>query len=57
MIFFFGAFPVPIDKLKIKHTKKLTEIPSQPVLENPPEKASLYALMHLKLTGNLQGFN
>jgi len=54
MFFFFGA--LPIDQLKSKHTKKLNEIPSRHVLENLPEKASIYAFIHLKLTGNLQGF-
>ena len=55
MLFFFGA--LPIDRLKIKHTKKLKEIPSRHVLENLPEKASMYAFIHMKLIGNLQGFN
>ena len=55
MLFFFGA--LPIDQLKIKHTKKLKEIPSRDFLENMPEKASMYAFIHLKLIGNLQGFN
>ena len=54
MLFFFGA--LPIDQLKIKHTKKLKEIPSRHVLENLPEKASMYAFIHLKLNSNLQGF-
>ena len=54
MLFFFGA--LPIDQLKIKHTKKLKEIPSRHVLENLPEKASIHAFIHLKLIGNLQGF-
>ena len=36
MLFFFGA--LPIDQLKIKHTKNLKEIPSRHVLENLPEK-------------------
>ena len=31
MLFFFGA--LPIDTLKIKHTKKLKEIPSRHVLD------------------------
>ena len=53
-VFFFGA--LPIDQLKIKHTKKLKEIPSRHFLENLPEKASMYAFIHLKLIGNLQGF-
>ena len=52
--FLFGA--LPSDKLKIKHTKKLKEIPSGDALENLPEKASMYAFVHLKLIGNLQGF-
>ena len=52
MFFFFGA--LPIDQSKIKHTKKLKEIPSRHVLENLPEKASIYAFIHLKLIGNLQ---
>ena len=47
MLFFFGA--LPIDQLKIKHTKKLKEIPSRHFLENLPEKASMYAFIHLKL--------
>ena len=55
MLFFFGA--LPIDQLKIKHTKKLNENPSRHFLENLPEKASMYAFIHLKLIGNLQGFN
>ena len=42
MLFFFGA--LPIDQLKIKHTKKLKEIPSRHFLENLPEKASIYPL-------------
>ena len=50
MFFFFGA--LPIDQSKIKHTKKLEEIPSRHVLENLPEKASMYAFIHLKLIGN-----
>ena len=37
MFFLFGA--LPIDTLKIKHTKKLKEIPSRDALENLPEKA------------------
>ena len=32
VVFFFGA--LPIDQSKIKHTKKLKEIPSRLVLEN-----------------------
>ena len=55
MLFFFGA--LPIDQMKIKHTKKLKEIPSRYFLENLPEKANKYAFIHLKLIGNLQGFN
>ena len=54
MFFFFGA--LPIDQLKIKHTKKLKEIPSRHFLENFPEEASMYAFIHLKLMSNLQGF-
>ena len=54
MLFFFGA--LPIDQSNIKHTKKLKEIPSRHFLENLPEKASMYAFIHLKLIGNLQGF-
>ena len=54
-VFFFGA--LPIDTLKIKHTKKLKEIPSRHFPENLPGKASMYAFIHLKLIGNLQGFN
>ena len=52
MFFFFGA--LPIDQLKIKHTKKLKS--SRHFLENLPEKASMYAFIHLKLISNLQGF-
>ena len=55
MFFLFGA--LPIDTLKIKHTKKLKEIPSRDALENLPEKACMNAFIHLKLIGNLQGFN
>ena len=55
MFFFFGA--LPIDQSKIKYTKNLKEIPSRHVLENLPEKASIYAFIHLKLIGNLQGYN
>ena len=55
MLFFFGA--LPIDQLKIKHTKKLKETPSRHFLEKLPEKASVYAFIHMKLIGNLQGFN
>ena len=54
MLFFLGA--LPIDQLKIKPTKKLKEIPSRHYLENLPEKARMYAFIHLKLIGNLQGF-
>ena len=54
MLLFFGA--LPIDQLKIKHTKKLKKIPSRHFLEKLPEKASMYAFIHLKLIGNLQGF-
>ena len=54
-VFFFSA--LPIDQSKIKHTKKLKEIPSRHFLENLPEKASMYAFIDLKLIGNLQGFN
>ena len=54
MFFFFGA--LPIDQSKIKLTKKLKEIPSRHFLENLPEKASMYAFIHLKLISNLQGF-
>ena len=50
MFFFFGA--LPIDQSKIKHTKKLKEIPFRDDLE----KNSIYAFIHLKLIGNLQGF-
>ena len=55
MLIFFGALPV--DQLKIKNTKKLKEIPSRHFLENLPEKASIYAFIHLKLIDHLQGFN
>ena len=54
MLFFFGA--LPIDQLNIKHTKKLKKISFRHFLENLPEKASMYAFMHLKLISNLQGF-
>ena len=54
MFFLFGA--LPIDTLRIKHTKKLKEIPSRDALENLPEKACMNAFIHLKLIGNLQGF-
>ena len=54
MFFLFGA--LPIDTLRIKHTKKLKEIPSRDALENLPEKTCMNALIHLKLIGNLQGF-
>ena len=37
VVFFFGA--LPIDQSKIKHTKKLKEIPSRNVLENLLEKS------------------
>ena len=37
-VFFFGA--LAIDQSKMKHTKKLKEIPSRLFLENLPEKAS-----------------
>ena len=52
MFFFFDA--LPIDESKIKHTKKLKEIPSRHVLEDLLEKTSIYAYIHLKLIGNLQ---
>ena len=55
MLLIFGA--LPIDQLKIKHTKKLKKIPSRHFLEKLPEKASVYAFIHMKLIGNLQGFN
>ena len=51
MLFFFGA--LSNDHLKIKHTKKLKEIPPRHFLENRPEKASMFAFIHLKLIGNL----
>ena len=53
MFFLFGA--LPIDRLKIRHTKKLKEIPSRDALENLPEKACMNAFIHLKLISNLQG--
>ena len=34
----------------------MKEIPSRHVIDNHPEKASIYAFIHLKLIGNLQGF-
>ena len=55
MLFFFGT--LPIGQLKIKYTKKLKEIPCRHFLENLPEKASIYAFIHLKLAGNLQEIN
>ena len=55
MFIFFDA--LPIDTLKIKHTKKLKEITSRHVLENLPEKACMNAFIHLKLISNVQGFN
>ena len=54
VVFLLGA--LPSDTLKIKHTKNLKEIPSRHVLENPLEKASIHAFIHLKHIGNLQGF-
>ena len=53
--FLFGA--LPIDTLKIKHTKNLKETPSRDALENLPEKACMNAFIHLKLISNVQGFN
>ena len=55
VVSFFGA--LPIDQSKIKHTQKLKEIPCRHFLENLPEKASIYAFIHLKLAGNLQEIN
>ena len=55
MLFFFGA--LPIDQLKKKHAKKLKEILFKHFPENLPEKASMYAFVHLKLIGNLQRFD
>ena len=54
MLYLFGV--LPIDQSKVKHTKKLKEIPSRHVLENLPEKVSMCAFIYLKLIGNLQGF-
>ena len=54
MFFLFGA--LRIDPSKIKHTKKLKEMPSRHVLENLPEKAGIYAFIHQKLIDNLQRF-
>ena len=54
MFFFFCA--LPNDQSKIKHTKKLKEIPSRHFLKKLPEKVSMYAFIHLKLISNLQGF-
>ena len=54
MSFLFGA--LPIDTLNIKDTKNLKDIPFRHFLEKNPEKASMYAVIHLKLIGNLQGF-
>ena len=47
-----------IDQLKIKHKKNVERNPfwSRHVIKNLPEKASIYAFMHLKLIGNSQGF-
>ena len=45
MLLFFGA--LPIDQLKIKHTKKLKKIPSRHFLEKLPEKASVHAFIHI----------
>ena len=54
MFFFFSA--LPIDQSKIKHTKNLKELSSRHFLENLPEQESMFAFIHLKLIGNLQGF-
>ena len=40
-----------------KTYKKLKEIHSRHCLENLPENASMNAFIHLKLIGDLQGFN
>ena len=53
MLFLFNA----LDRLKVKHTKKFKEIHSRHCLENLPENASMNAFVHLKLNGNLEGFN
>ena len=58
-VFFFGAFP--INQSKIKHTRKLKEIPSRHVLENLPEKrmhSCLYkSETHWQFTGILPIYN
>ena len=53
-MFFSEAF-VLIDHLKLKHKKKLKEIPFGNILENLSEKASNCAFIHMKFIGNLQG--
>ena len=59
MFFFFGA--LPIDQSKIKHTKKLKEIPSRHVLENLPGKSKHLCLYtsetHWQFTGILPIYN
>ena len=59
VFFFFGA--LPIDQSKIKHTKKLKEIPSRHVLENLLEKGKhscLYTFeTHWQFTGILPIYN
>ena len=52
----FFLWPTSYWSIEDKTYKKLKEIPSRHVLENLPEKASMYAFIHLKLIGNLQGF-
>ena len=59
VVFFFGA--LPIDQSKIKHTKKLKEIPSRHVLENLLEKSKHSCLYtsetHWQFTGILPIYN
>ena len=59
MFFLFGA--LPIDTLRIKHTKKLKEIPSRDALENLPEKSMHECLntseTHWQFTGILPIYN
>ena len=45
----FGPFH--IGSLTTKHTEKLEKIISRYVPENSPEKAIIYAIIHLKLIG------
>ena len=45
--------PLHNGSLTTKHTEKLKKIISRYVLENSPEKASIYAILHRKLIGCL----